>query len=119
MEIPKIKIPMDEIFKVFLLDSNSNIKKIIVFSGNDEPNIKKSDLFSDNELKDIHNDNPQIIYSNQLVHYDDSIINLQTKIINELGIKSVSYSELYMFSVIKEKINLFSSSYSPPTFGRG
>jgi len=106
MEIPKIKIPMDEIFKVFLLDSNSNIKKIIVFSGNDEPNIKKNDLFSDNELKDIHNDNPQIIYSNQLVHYDDSIINLQTKIINELGIKSVSYSELYMFSVIKEKINL-------------
>ena len=106
MEIPKIKIPLDEIFKVFLLDSNSNIKKIIVFSGNDEPNIKKSDLFSDNELKDIHNDNPQIMYSNQSIHYDDTIINLKTKIINELGIKSVSYYELYLFSVIKEKINL-------------
>ena len=106
MEIPKIKIPLDEIFKVFLLDSKSNIKKIIVFSGNDKPNIKTSDLFSDNELKDIDNDNPVIIYSNQLIHYDDTIINLKSKIINELGLRTVSYYEFYLFSVIKEKINL-------------
>jgi hypothetical protein len=106
MEIPKIKIPMDEIFKVFLLDNKSNIKKIIIFSGNDEPNIQNSDLFSDNELIDIHNDNPEIIYSKQMVHYDDSIINLKTKIIHELGIDAVSYFELYLFASIKEKINL-------------
>jgi hypothetical protein len=106
MENPKINIPLDEIFKVFLLDSNSKIKKIIVFSGNENPNIKNSELFSDNELNDIHNDNPQIIYSKQLLHYDDSIINVKTKIINDLGTHTMSYYEMYMFSIIKEKINL-------------
>ena len=106
MENPKINIPLDEIFKVFLLDSNSNIKKIIVFSGNENPNIKNNDLFSDNELNDIHNDNPQIIYSKQLLHYDDNINNIRTKIIKELDNKSMSYYEMYMFSIIKEKINL-------------
>ena len=106
MENPKINIPLDEIFKVFLLDSNSNIKKIIVFSGNDELTIKDTDLFSDNELSDIHNDNPQIIYSKQLLHYDDSVINTKIKIINELGLETVSYYEIYLFSFIKEKINL-------------
>ena len=106
MENPKINIPLDEIFKVFLLDSNSKIKKIIVFSGNEKPNIKNSELFSDNELNDIHNDNPQIIYSKQLLHYDDSIINAKTKIINDLGTHTMSYYEMYMFSIIKEKINL-------------
>ena len=106
MENPKINIPLDEIFKVFLLDSNSNIKKIIVFSGNDELTIKDTDLFSDNELSDIHNDNPEIIYSKQLLHYDDNINNIKIKIINELGSYSMSYDEMYMFSIIKEKINL-------------
>ena len=104
MEIPKI--PTSEIFKVCLLDSTAKIKKIYIFCGCSQININNDELFSKNLNSVIDIDKPEISYSKLQIHYDDTINTIKQKIINEIGVNSVSYDELYLFSTIKEKINI-------------
>ena len=105
METPKISIPSDEIYKVCLLGSDSKFKRIYVFNGNKDTNLKLSDLFSETELLDIETENPEIIFSDQIIHKDDTIEAIKIKLIHELG-SEISYNEIYLFMTIYEKIKL-------------
>jgi len=105
METPKISIPSDEIYKVCLLGSDSKFKRIFIFNGNKDTNVKLSDLFSETELLDIETDNPEIIFSDQIIHKDDTIEAIKIKLLQELG-GQISYNEIYLFMTIYEKIKL-------------
>ena len=99
-------IPKQEIYKIFLLDNKGNKKSVYVFQGSNDAIYDTNELFSEIELEEIAIYNIEIKYSKQQIHKDDSIRIIKKKIINEIGIDSISYEEIYMFSYIRDKINL-------------
>ena len=105
MENPEINPLFYGYKKVYLLDHTNKVSKIYVFSGNSNARIENQKLFSENELITIKNDNPEIIHSNLRIHNDDSISTIKMKIINTLGINAIGFDEIYLFSLIKQKIN--------------
>jgi hypothetical protein len=105
MESPEIKPLFYDYKKVYLLDHTNKVSKIIVFSGNSHARIENQKLFSENELITIKKDNPEIIHSDLRIHNDDSIYTIKMKIINTLGVNAIGFDEIYLFSLIKQKIN--------------
>ena len=105
MESPEIKPLFYDYKKVYLLDHTNKVSKIVVFSGKSNARIENEKLFSENELITIKNDNPEIIHSNLRIHNDDSIYTIKMKIINTLGVNAIGFDEIYLFSLIKQKIN--------------
>ena len=71
-------------YKICLLGKNNNVIKTIIFNGldDDKPKLKNKNEFN----------------SNQIIHLDDSIRVIKNKILKELGLTTVSYKELYLFS---------------------
>ena len=105
MESPEIKPLFYDYKKVYLLDHTNKVSKIYVFSGKSNTRIENQKLFSENELITIKNDNPEIIHSELRIHNDDSIYTIKMKIINTLGVNAIGFDEIYLFSLIKQKIN--------------
>ena len=91
--------------KVYLLDHTNKVSKIYVFSGNSHARIENQKLFSENELITIKKDTPEIIHSDLRIHNDDSIYTIKMKIINTLGVNAIGFDEIYLFSLMKQKIN--------------
>ena len=83
-----------DIFKVNILNRNREILKIIVFSGG----INATDIFSNIEKVNIQNENIEIIYSKQLIHTDDSIRIIKTKILYERLISTLTYHQKLLFT---------------------
>ena len=83
-----------EHYKVCLLGKNNNIVKTILFKGNDDdkPKPKNKINSGENPKQDTPPD------SGQIIHLDDSVRIIKNKIIKELGVSSVSYKEIYLFS---------------------
>ena len=102
-----INIPIEDIYKLYILDARGKPTSIYVFSGNSGP-IANDALFSDSELVEIETDKTEIIYSKQQIHKDDSIRILKKKCIKEIGEKKIAYDEIYLFSTYPDKINLLS-----------
>lgn len=96
----------NNIYKTCVLDSVGNINKIIMFQGNAEAPAEQRQVFSEMELAKIQASQPEFIYSKQLIHKDDSIRTIKMKILLELGINSVAYDEMYMFSKIQDRLHL-------------
>jgi len=92
-----------DIFKVNILNRNREILKIIVFSGG----INAPDIFSNIEKENIENEKIEIIYSNQLIHTDDSIRIIKTKILREIDQNKYAYEELCLFGNIKHTPNIY------------
>ena len=61
-------------------------------------------LFSDSEMENITKNNITIHFSEQQIHYDDSIGIIKLKILNELK-NTVSLPEIYLFCQKKESLN--------------
>jgi hypothetical protein len=91
--------------KVYLLDQTNKVSKIVVFSGNSHTRIENQKLFSENELITIKKDTPEIIHSDLRIHNDDSIYTIKMKIINTLGVNAIGFDEIYLFSLMKQKMN--------------
>ena len=92
-----------DIFKVNILNSNREILKIIVFSGDNNSN----DIFSNIEKENIQNENIEVVYSKQQIHIDDSIRIIKTKILREIDVNKYSYDELCMFGNMKHTPNMY------------
>jgi hypothetical protein len=86
-----------KIVKICILGLNNKITKVIICSNK----VELDKLFSNVELEKI-NSNPEIIFSTQQIHIDDSIRVIKNKILKEL--LNVSYKELYLFSQIKREL---------------
>jgi hypothetical protein len=100
------RIPTNNIYKIYLLDSIGNVNKVILFQGSADAPADISDSFSEMELAKIQAIQPAFVYSKQIIHKDDSIRTIKMKIIQELGLNNVAYDELYMFSKTKDRLHL-------------
>ena len=89
---------ISKIVKICVLGLNNKITKVIIYSNQTE--LDK--LFSNVELEKIDNDKPEIIFSTQQIHIDDSIRVVKNKILKELS--NVSYKELYLFANITKEL---------------
>jgi len=99
-------IPKEQIFKVFLLDAKGKKTAIHIFQGSSAEAYPPNELFSEIELEEISIDNIKIVHSSQQLHKDDSIRTVKKKLIHELGAENLTYDEIYMFSYLREKVNL-------------
>jgi len=104
-------IPLHEIFKVYKVDSSGKPQTVYVFSGGfiTNDNANPNELFSDLELAEFDVHKTQIVYSSLQIHKDDTIETLKKKMILEMGIGSISYNELYLFSSTIQKVNTFTT----------
>ena len=93
-----------DVFKFCLLN-NGLLKTIVVFNSNE--NSKYDEIFSELDQIKINNSNPKpnIIYSTQQIHIDDSIRIIKNKILKEFEYQ-FSYKEIYLFSEIQEELPL-------------
>ena len=116
---------MSDIFKVSILKQDT-IDKIIVFYGSKklhdgaeevspkdyfkmEPTADPfKDVFSHDELESISTNSIDVEFVNISIRLDDSIEEIKRKIIMVLK-DSVSFDELYLFSLKKESVDIISS----------
>ena len=89
-------------------DGNSLPKRVFVFHGKREEKGKPSmnEIFSDNELTYINSSSPEIIYSNQFIHKDDTIQTIKKKLVMEMDTATTSLQEIYLYSFIRDRLNL-------------
>jgi hypothetical protein len=85
------------IYKLFQLNENGYIKRIVVFLG--QANLTINDVFSEKERKDVQEKQIEIIFSRQSLHKDDSVRIIKKKILKEfLTVLPITYDEIYLFS---------------------
>ena len=89
---PNIKTNLTDLFKQDPLN-NAFIDKI---SG--------TPIFDEEELNNIKVNNINVIFSEQQIHFDDTIGMIKLKIFNEFN-KMFSIEEIYLFCLKKEKLN--------------
>ena len=79
---------------------NGKIDTIYVFYGKPVTSNKKKEImnlvFNEKELARITDDNSTVKFSEQLIHFDDSIGTIKLKILVEFN-KSISLEEIYLF----------------------
>ncbi len=101
----KLFIPNENIYKAHILDENGEVSQIFVFCAGLRSPDYMEDIFSNIELQYYEEKNVQIIFSNQLLHKDDTIRSIKYKLINEFlelskkkqFTKSISVEEMYLF----------------------
>ena len=103
----KESLDYNPIYKVnHLVDGN--IKSIYVFYGkNIAPKDQKelfNQIFTDSEMDNISKNNTTIHFSEQQIHYDDSIGIIKLKILNALK-NTVSLGEIYLFCQKMDLLN--------------
>ena len=87
---------------------DGSIKSIYIFYGKkitqkDQKPLLQN-LFTDTEIENITKNNTTIHFSEQQIHYDDSIGVIKLKILNEFK-NTISLGEIYLFCQKKEKLN--------------
>jgi len=85
-------------YKIYLQDAVGKIQKVYVFSSKSSADSSTSSLFSDIELAAFKAESIEVIYTDSLIHKDDSICVVKKKILRALDPTQVAYDELYIFS---------------------
>jgi hypothetical protein len=108
--------PLDynPIYKINYL-VNGRITTIFVFYGQhipvgDEEKLLRA-IFTENEVDNINSNQIMVKFTEQKIHYDDSISTIKIKILTEIAKslkKSVSLDEIYMFCQKTETLNAVS-----------
>jgi len=102
-----IAIPQNEIYKVHQMDSHGKVMQTIIFAGASKTKRNLNELFSDIEIAYIEANQIKLVFSDLLLHSDDTICTIKKKIMGELIDKhAFSYEEIYLFSAINETVNL-------------
>ena len=110
------------IYKVNYLTSETDINKIIVFYGKEfnsnlntlfknDPNNElfidkwtKKPIFSNEEIENIKSKNIEVTFTQQEIHFDDSISTIKLKIFHEMK-ENFSLEEMYLFALKEEVLN--------------
>jgi len=106
LNIPENSYNVNNVYKVHVFDSTGNITKIYIFCAKAKTQANLKELFSDIELSLHELNHVEYIFSDQLIHPDDSIRILKKKIIAEIGIDTIAYEELYIFGFMKTRIDM-------------
>ena len=100
-------IPKEQIYKIYQLNKDNKIHRIVIFNGNKDTVLNLNDWFSEIEIADIGINNTQIVFTNAFIRYDDTIRAIKRKVLGEMDRNVISYPELYLFANKKQQIDLF------------
>ena len=112
-------------YKINHLVKQDKIDTIYVFYGNFPNDINLNELFkmepknelfypeifNEEELTNIENNNINVVFLSQKIHFDDSIATIKIKIISELSIisyKNFTLEEMYLFCMKEETLDTIS-----------
>ena len=84
---------------------NGSINIIYVFNGKKSEEF--NNIFTEEERQQIKSENITVKFSDQQIHFDDSIGTIKIKILNELK-KEISLDEIYLYCQKKETLNAVS-----------
>ena len=103
----QVKILTQDIYKVHILNEYGLTGSIILFCRSNINNFNISEIFSESEIREIKEKNIDLIYSEGVLHQDDSISTIKKKIIHELRRHAVSitYEEMYLFTLSLSNIH--------------
>ena len=101
LTFPENQYNVNNVYKLHLFDSNGNVTKIFIFCAKTMTQDNLKELISDLELSLHEINGVEYVFSDQLIHPDDSIRVLKKKIIAEMGMDSIAYEELYLFGFVK------------------
>ena len=105
--IKDVTLDSNPIYKVnYLVDES--IDTIFIFYGKNNKTETQEELFkkifTDSEIDKIHSEKINIRFSEQQIHYDDTIGTIKIKILKEIQSRT-SLDEIYLFCQKKETIN--------------
>lgn len=109
------RIPDSDIYKIHILNEEGNVQYIFVFCAGLRSSNDITAVFSDLERAYYKRHDVEIIYSDKLIHADDTIRDIKHKIVVEVlefhkGAKtkdfSLSVEELYMFGLSKKDLDM-------------
>ena len=95
---------VNSVYKVKQL-INGSINTIYVFNGKKTEEFNK--VFTEKERQQIETENITVKFSEQQIHFDDSIGTIKIKILNELK-KEIILDEIYLYCQKKESLNAVS-----------
>jgi hypothetical protein len=84
---------------------NGSINIIYVFNGKKSEEF--NNIFTEEERQQIKSENITVKFSDQQIHFDDSVGTIKIKILNELK-KEISLDEIYLYCQKKETLNAIS-----------
>jgi len=96
----------NSIYKVCILNAAGKSSKVIAFAGENMELTAENSMFSSDEKLILAHDHPILVSSSSQIHPDDSISIIKKKIINELGVNTIAYDELYLFIKRDEPFDL-------------
>jgi len=109
-KLPETKQPLaSNIYKVKLF-ANGVINTIFVFTGKRSQETETElfgKIFSEHETEQIKTDKITVKFSEQQIHFDDSIGTIKLKILNELK-REISLDEIYLYCQKIETLNAVS-----------
>jgi hypothetical protein len=109
-KLPETKQPLaSNIYKVKLF-ANGTINTIFVFTGKRSEETETElfgKIFSEHETEQIKTDKITVKFSEQQIHFDDSIGTIKLKILNELK-RDISLDEIYLYCQKIETLNAVS-----------
>ena len=100
-------IPFQDIYKIHILNSKGELKRVFVFCADDKANEKemsKAEVFSETQIAFFQASNVDVVFSKQLIYKDDSIRAIKKKIYQEIRsntkqkIPLYSLDEIYLFA---------------------
>ena len=101
------KVPHEQVYKVFQENKEQHYSHIIIFNGNDQTTLNLSDWFSEIEIADINLHNTHVMFSNNIIHSDDTIRTIKWKVLDAMKNATVSYPEIYLYAKQTRSIDLF------------
>jgi hypothetical protein len=110
-----ITIPVQDIYKINILNETGQLERIHVFCGNYYTSKNNHDIFSDIQLAYFAEKRVDIVFADAFIYKDDTIRKTKRKIVQELvryekerrkGDTTLSLEEIYMFSTATVEIDM-------------
>jgi len=108
-------IPKEDIYKIHVLNDEGNVQYVFVFCAGLRSSKDETVIFSEIEIAYYKRHDVEIIYSNKLIHADDTIRDIKHKIVSEIldfhkkvntNDYLLSVEEVYMFGLSKKDLDM-------------
>ena len=97
----------EQIPKIAILNANGDVERTLLCDKYKRPIPPEfSNSNNNNNNNNNTNTNSKIEYVDLMIYPDDPIHTIKLKILRELGIRELSYSEIYLFGIVDMRIDL-------------
>lgn len=96
----------ENIYKFCRINSEGARTHAIIFRGSSDIN-HIDELFNDLEITNMKLHNTQVAFSGRIIHKDDTIQAIKHKLLEELGLETHAYENLYLYAKSKQTVNLW------------